>query len=214
MKALLEIDQLSYNINQKKILNSISLKVFPREFCIIEGENGSGKSTLLRIIKNHKNFPKTIRLNLKDKEIVSLDQNIEKSLFAELSVLENYMLFTNARALNKKRNRKIALSFFKKEALQFYNKLDTKVSELSGGEKQNLALNLHLQRPCKILLLDEHTSSLDPRAEKMIMSKIIRSFEKNNFSVLMVSHSPYHKKYATKVIKINNGAIQEGLIKP
>ena len=41
MKPLIEIDKLNYTINQKKILKNISLKIFPGEFYIIEGENGS-----------------------------------------------------------------------------------------------------------------------------------------------------------------------------
>ncbi len=232
-KNILEINQLSLFISSEKkfILNKISYQVKKGDFIIILGANGSGKSSLLKAINNSINgYSGSIKLDDKKinkltelqiaQNIGTITQDINSNLFNALTIKENFLIYHYA--FNKKLNQKDCESEVRKR--KFTNFLDflashnsrlvklaeQKVNTLSGGEKQTLTLALNLFHSKKILLLDEHTSALDPRTSDKIMELTINKIKQHNITCLMTTHSlDYALKYGNKIIALKNGEIKQ-----
>lgn len=189
------LDKVSYRVPSmdRNILDKISLTLDSGDFLVVLGSNGSGKSSLLsclngtarptggRIILDGKDL-KNLATEQIAKGISTLGQSAELSTYGTLTVAENC---------------KLAANFSGGDVAQFLydyhpdlpDKLKTPVSHLSGGQKQCLALALCLLRKPKVLLLDEHTSALDPRIAKEIMhmtNEVNRT--KRDITILMTTH--------------------------
>ena len=82
------------------------------------------------------------------------------------------------------------------------------VSRLSGGEKQILALILALINPPKLLLLDEHTSALDPRMADYVMDMTVSAIKEHKMVCVMVTHDLDNAvKYGNKIYALKDGKI-------
>ena len=156
----------------KSILKNISLEIKQGEFVAIVGESGKGKSTLLNIIgllekadsgkvfidgecniePNSSKAAKVLRY-----KINYLFQNF--ALIDEKNVYKNLMLSLQYVKANKKRKIQMIDSVLSKVGLEGYG--NRKVFELSGGEQQRVAIARCMLKPCKIVLADEPTGSLD-----------------------------------------------------
>jgi putative tryptophan/tyrosine transport system ATP-binding protein len=87
-------------------------------------------------------------------------------------------------------------------------KLDTEVSLLSGGERQALVLSLIFLRPPKMLLLDEHTSALDPKTSSAIMELTADLVAKHNMGCIMITHDLHMaEKFGNRVIALKEGQV-------
>lgn len=204
---LLSLTKVSLKVPSKEtpIIHDLSLDVFSGEFIILLGSNGCGKSSLLKII-NGLFFPTSGKISFqgenllelslpqRSQSIVTLTQDLNLSTFSDLSVLENCLI-----ALQ--RNKTTSISFSSKEEkkkikdhLHDYNpnlseKLGVPVSTLSGGERQTLALAMNLWNAPSLLLLDEHTSALDPHMAKKLMSITHETTRKQKITTLMATHN-------------------------
>ncbi|MFQ3306886.1 MAG: putative ABC transport system ATP-binding protein [Candidatus Midichloriaceae bacterium] len=221
MNSVLEIKNLTYVLqkNKQKILDNISLSINPGDFIVIIGHNGSGKSTFLKTINrdidcysgdilfNGKSIT-SVPNKICSKKIFKITQNLSENLFEELSVYENFLLYTNRGAGSS--------GFVDKqeciEVLNSYNisvKLDQKVLNLSGGQKQTLAIALSLLYPPDILLLDEHTSALDPKIAKKIMQITTDAISKHKMTCIMVTHNiDQALEYGSKIYSMQDGVLK------
>ena len=88
------------------------------------------------------------------------------------------------------------------------DKLDSKVGQLSGGQRQALSLLMALMNDPKILLLDEHTAALDPKSSETIMKLTDKMVRERNITTLMVTHNlQYALDYGTRLIMFHEGKI-------
>lgn len=198
------------------ILRDINFNVNHADFIVLLGSNGSGKSTLINVL--NKNLPaisgeisflgKPLR-KYKNKylaqKIVTLTQNTNDNLFAEMTVFENCLLF------DKKANRR-QFAIFRDYLGSFYGQLadhlHTPVNRLSGGERQILALALCLRSNPSLVLLDEHTSALDPKTANLIMEKTYAIISRLNVACIMATHNlNFAKSYGNRLLAIKNGQI-------
>ena len=86
------------------------------------------------------------------------------------------------------------------------HKMDTVVQSLSGGERQALALGLALKQQPDLLLLDEHTSALDPHTGEILMHLTDEAIRKSGLTALMVTHNMQHAMdYGTRVMGLKDG---------
>ena len=181
------------------------------------GSNGSGKSSLLKLIdrtyqptngdiqldnKPLKNFPNK-KLSQK---IVTLTQDYHKSLFCSLTVWENCLL------AQERHKNNFTKDYFVDYLNQYNPNLSKKFSiltnELSGGEKQALALALSVLQPPEILLLDEHTSSLDPQTAQVLMDITARVIKDKNMTCLMTTHDlDIALQYGNRILVLQHGQI-------
>ncbi|MBA2629044.1 MAG: ATP-binding cassette domain-containing protein [Rickettsiaceae bacterium] len=213
----------SFPQNAQATLKDINLKVKEGEYCIILGSNGSGKSTLLKVISgeyptdsgditlNGKNVTKH-PLHIRAKEIGSVAQDINKGTIDEMTLLENI-------SLSKMRGYSAKYKFFTNQTdeivkdikllgLDLEKHVNTRISSLSGGQRQSIASLMAMSPKPKLLLLDEHTSALDPRSKETIM-KFTDNYIKNyNITTIMITHSIIEAiNYGNRLIVMHHGVI-------
>ncbi|MBS0627890.1 MAG: ATP-binding cassette domain-containing protein [Verrucomicrobia bacterium] len=223
---LLSLTEISLKVPSKEtpILDNLSLDIFRGEFIILLGSNGCGKSSLLKVV-NGLSTPTSGSLYFKkenllqksltqrSKSIVTLTQDLNLSTFSDLTVLENCLI-----ALH--RNKLTSFSFSSKEKqkkikayLEIYNpnlaeKLAMPVSSLSGGERQTLALAMNLWISPSLLLLDEHTSALDPYMAKKLMHLTHEITERQQVTTVVATHNLDDAlTYGTRLIVMKQGKI-------
>jgi putative ABC transport system ATP-binding protein len=225
-QSLLELKEIELKFKgvEQPILNSISYSVQEGDFVIILGSNGSGKSSLLKLLdrRYETNKGKILIENKSIKHysnsyfhntVKTLTQNCPESLFEGLTVLENYLLVKQKQephllSLSTKTERQYFADYVKAFNPNLPAKLDQIVDQLSGGEKQALALALTVIYPPKILLLDEHTSALDPKSAAIIMELTHKIVKKYNITCLLTTHDlPQARQYGNRILVLKEGQI-------
>lgn len=214
MKALLQIDRVNFTLpNGQMILNQINAEIMPGEFVVLVGSNGSGKSSLIKLINQQYRLREgEIRLNDEKirkfshkklaENIITLTQFVRDSLFVDLSVFENAKLITPFKSID---DLKKYLSAFNPNLAEAVKK---PVSELSGGEQQQLAFALYMTKQPKLLLLDEHTSALDPAASEKIMQMTHDYLRRHKITCIMTTHNlDFAQRFGDRLIAMKNGCL-------
>lgn len=202
------------------ILNHIDLSIESGEFVILLGSNGSGKSSLLKLIdgvdqptRGDIQFDEMARSQygrqFKQQPIVRLTQDYQQSLFCSLTVLENCLI---ADGKNRQKRHGSTRNFFKTYLAKFNRhlpmKLDMAADLLSGGEKQALVLALKILHPPKILLLDEHTSALDPQSAERLMMLTQAAIETHQLTCVLTTHNlELALQYGSRIVVLSQGSI-------
>lgn len=207
---ILEIKNISKSFNNRTILKDFSLDVSQGEIVSIIGNSGAGKSTLLRcinalemidsgeiIINNNAISKKNLKQAKLDVGMVFQDYN----LFPNYSVLQNVTLpLTKVLKVNKPKAEIKA-----KELLSQVNLLersDAYPYQLSGGEKQRLAIARTLATNPKVICFDEPTSALDSKLVKQIF-KIIKELADLGKAILIVTHDiKFANEISNKIIEL------------
>lgn len=223
---MLTLDSVSLKLSnmERYILQSISFSINRGDCIILLGGNGSGKSSLIKLIQGiyaHSEgkliFNQKVLNHLSPEklamDIISLNQDLSTSLFYELNVLENCLVW-------ELRQKKFCLQLGQHKERTFYhvylakfhpnlaNKLETPVQLLSGGEKQALLLALCLRFPPQLLLLDEHTSALDPVQATLMMHLTHQALQTHKVTSIMTTHNLEHAlQYGNRLIAIKEGKI-------
>lgn len=211
-----------YPGNENFALKDVNIKINFRKIFYLVGENGSGKSTfinlLLRVYTPQKGEILLNGINIETYNIESY-----RKLFGV--VLQNYINYSlnvkNCIGLGNVENiddlEKVKLiaqkthsdNFIKTYKKQYYTNLgkDFYVDgiEPSGGQWQKLAISRALYSNAFILILDEPTASLDPKAEDEIF-KIVAESSKDKI-LIIVSHRMYNARLADKIILFDKGKI-------
>ncbi|EKD70374.1 MAG: hypothetical protein ACD_46C00549G0001 [uncultured bacterium] len=216
--TILQLDNLSFAFPHSKnfIISDLNFSINSGDFIVLLGSNGSGKSTLLKLI-SRQIYPTSGHIYLKNRLLTTysqkklsttlsvLTQTISDSLFMSLTIYENYLLRKNQRSFltSSKNEKKFLANYLQDFNENLITKLDCIVDQLSGGEKQALALALCLLNPPSILLLDEHTSALDPKTSVQIMQLTKNMAEKYGMTCIMTTHDlSQAKQYATKILAL------------
>ena len=221
---VLEIKDLikNYYHKEKKIevLKSLSYNFEKGKFYGIMGHSGSGKTTLFNIIGTiDKEYNGNILVNsknissLNDEDMASL-RNLEigfvfQDFFLDegLTALENVMvpMIINAN-IPKEEREVIAKKLLKEVGMEDREKHFPK--ELSGGEKQRVAMARALSNNPNILLCDEPTGNLDEETENKIFA-LLKNLSKSGKCVIVVSHSNEVKSYADVMLYLKDGKLNE-----
>ncbi len=210
---LLEFQNVSFDGDDKTILKDISLSVESGDFISLVGPSGSGKSTLLKlcsnlisptngnIIFNGKNYLDYSPVDLRK----SINYCFQTPHLFGNTVMDNIEFPYSIRKMKPDFTRINSLfDMFHMSA--DYLKKD--VQNLSGGEKQRIALIRSMLFVPKILLLDEITSSLDVD-NTLIVERVIASLNEEGTTILWVTHNPEQsRKYANRVLKLASGKIK------
>lgn len=214
----------------KTILSNINYQFESGDFIILLGNNGSGKSSLIKAINRTYNINSGKALlenkdikNFKNKvfckKVITLTQNYSESLFDSLTILENCLIAKQRQnkaflCLSDKKERIFFKAYLQNFNSTLSNNLDLVVNNLSGGEKQSFALALSVLYPPQLLLLDEHTSALDPKAAKRIMELTNQVINKYNITCLLTTHNlDIALNYGNKILVLNDGQISRDIDK-
>jgi ABC-type sulfate/molybdate transport systems ATPase subunit len=213
-KILLKVNQLTKTTEFGKVLSKVSLEINQNENVVIAGETGSGKSTLLRIIAGLEQ-PDSGTVTLNDQpvkgpadnlvpghpEIAYLSQHFELPKFLRVEqVLEYASNVTDAY-----RQRIITICKIK-------HLLARKTDQLSGGEKQRIAIARLLMTHPQVLLLDEPYSHLDTGLKATLKEVVAQISAKLGVTCVLVSHHPEDTlPWANRVIVLKKGVlVQQG----
>lgn len=204
------------NNKTKKILNNVSFKIKYGEMIAIIGKSGSGKSTLLHILSGLDNpssgkviINGKILTNLSNKENANLRNTYLgfiyqfHHLLSDFTVLENVFLPLLINNLKKKIAKKKAILMLEKLGLEKI--INHYPSEISGGEKQRVAVARALINNPSLVLADEPTGNLDLENTEIIYN-LFKEFNKiYKTTFILVTHDLYLAQKLKKIMKINNG---------
>ena len=217
MQAI-EIHKLSKRFPEVNALSNITFEAEEGEFLVIIGPNGAGKSTLLKVIAGlYKPTSGTVKV------LGSEIDRISGDLKKRISFLgENYSLYDN---LTSYQNMKFFsmlydVKDFEAKALDLANKFEAseymgrKVSQLSRGTKQKIALCRALINEPKMLVLDEPSAFLDPRITE-ILHRNLSELADNGCTILYATQRLEELyRISRKVLLLNRGkAVKFGELK-
>lgn len=216
---IVEIHNLQKSFDNGKItaLNGINLEIKRGEFVSIIGPSGSGKSTLLNmigaldkadtgsiVVSGNDLIQKNDLSEFRSREIGFIFQL--HNLIPNLSVLENVEIPMYEKKMSSSQMRKRALELL--EYVGLSDKLKRKPTELSGGERQRVAIARALANEPSIILADEPTGSLDSKTGAMILNRLKDLHEKENVTLIMVTHDMDVASLADRTIRVLDGKIQ------
>jgi putative ABC transport system ATP-binding protein len=199
-------------------LRSISLEIRKGEYTAVIGPSGSGKSTLLHIMgcldrpTSGKVFLDGVDISkLNDFELARLrGRKIGFvfqffNLYSTLTALENVELPMIIAETDKKERRKRALELLK--AVGIEKRANHLPSQLSGGERQRVAIARALANNPSFILADEPTGNLDSKSGEEILLLLKKLQEKENKTVVIVTHNQRIVEYAERIIYLRDGKI-------
>ena len=202
-------------------LKNFSLTVKRGEFIMIMGPSGCGKTTLLNVIglldkptagtyylngKKVSGFTARGKSRLRAKSIGFIFQDF--NLIPNLTVIENVALplvYSGASKTHRLVQASDTLSRFHLGEREYFYP-----SQLSGGQKQRVAIARSLVSKPEIILADEPTGNLDSRSSHIVMEELRRIHSEGN-TIIMVTHNPNLTTYATRVIHMLDGGIDEDI---
>ena len=216
--AEIELKNVSFSYNESRgVIDDISIQIGKTGMTALAGESGCGTSTLAGLITGALRCTDGI-ISVGKTRIEELDRN---SYYDNICVVTsgtyifNVSVRENFRLINKDvTDEEIYQSLRKVNMYDFISEnggLDKIINEdaenISGGQKQRLALAIRLIKPVKLYIFDEATSNIDVESEKIIMENI-RSLSKNS-SVIVISHRLENVVSADKIYYMKNGEITE-----
>lgn len=213
-KILFDFKQVSLSIDGQEILRALDFQVFRGEFLGILGASGAGKTSLLRMF-NALSSPTQGSITFRDRP-ADIDIPIIRDTVGIL--FQNPVAFQGTvkdNLLIAGRWKHGIAQLLDHELLATLHQvgldeigLDQNARDLSGGEQQRLALATTLLNKPSVLLLDEPTSSLDPKLSHSIMSLVQDLRKTLDLTVIAVSHDHLlMKQYASRVILLSRGEI-------
>ena len=214
---MLRIENVSkyykYGKNRKVILDKVNISLGRSGMVAIIGASGSGKSTLLNIIAGSLRSDEG-RVIVGDKDIQKLSEKeinyyrnkVVGYIYQDYNLIEYMSVYDNVRIGYSDNNRDYVLALLKQ--LDIYDKRDTLVMKLSGGEKQRVAIARAMINNPRILLCDEPTGALDSQNGIMVM-EILKKISENRL-VIVVSHDKdLVSRYADEIINISDGVVMQ-----
>ena len=198
-------------------ISGMSFRVDSGEFVSVMGESGAGKSTLLAVL-GAMNTPTAGKLLVDEIDIYALRNERRADFRREflgfifqsfhlvtyLTVMENVMLPLSIIKAGRKEKREMAESALACVGLQ--DKGDRLPSQISGGEKERVAIARAIVNNPPILLADEPTGNLDTQTTREIMELLCR-LNSDGMTIMMVTHSPDCAGYAERLLRISDGRI-------
>ncbi|MFV0439158.1 MAG: ABC transporter ATP-binding protein [Desulfopila sp.] len=204
---------------QESVLDSVSLKVAAGEFVVIAGSSGSGKTTLLSILSGL-DRPSGGRVILAGKDITELAEDdlayVRNELTGfvfqafhlvpSLNALENVMLPAELKkdpaAREKAEQLLVRVGLWKR-----YRNFP---QQLSGGEKQRVAICRALINNPKIVFADEPTGNLDSENSRGIIELLLDLHGEHDTTLVMATHSQEVAARADRTIHLRDGVLQDG----
>ncbi len=219
MNNLLEAKKLSkfYKEGNEEIkaVNNIDFSIKENEKIVIYGRSGSGKSTLLNLLsgldtysdgqisyKNYKYENQHRKLTQLRKESMGFVYQFHH-LLKEFTSIENVALGSMISGENKKRSLEQASDILDKFGLS--ERLNHFPSQLSGGEKQRVAMARALINKPDLIFLDEPTGNLDKDTSKEVINYLNQLTDEFKSSIIVATHDPEFRNFSDKILTMDSG---------
>lgn len=217
-KGSIEFDDVSFTYpdGDKPTLKNISFKVKPGEMVGIVGATGSGKSTLAQLIPRlYDPTEGTIKIGGKDLKTIG-----ERSLRNTVSmVLQKAILFSGTIASNLRQGKEDATNYELKRASkiaqaqefvgqypdQFEHEVEERSANFSGGQKQRLSIARGVIGQPPILILDDSTSALDAKSEKLVQEALEHDLK--DTTTVIIAEKIVSVMNADKILVLDDGKL-------
>jgi iron complex transport system ATP-binding protein len=214
---MIEINALTFSYNHKPVLSGIDFSVKAGEIVCIIGPNGSGKSTLLRCMNKI--------LKFKQGAVLIQGKNIRSIRLRDLSRQMGYVpqhetrsfAFTVFESVLMGRRPHIGWHVADQDLAVVHNTLHhlglvelrrRRVDELSGGERQRVFIARALAQEPSVMLLDEPTSSLDPRHQLEVFELITGLSREKGITIVCAIHDLHlAARFADRIVMLKKGRI-------
>lgn len=224
---ILKASQISkyYTIGERRavVLDNISLLLAPGEFTVISGASGSGKTTLLTILSGL-DKPSNGRVWLAGEDITDLDEN-------GLAPLRNRLIgfvfqaFHLVPSLTSKENIMFPAELNRdpeasEKASHLLNRVGlwerrhNRPEQLSGGEKQRVAICRALINNPRLVFADEPTGNLDSENSREVVELLLDLQREFNTTLLLATHSSEIASRADRVVSLHDGRLIDNDIRP
>ncbi len=204
MNSILSVSDLRKSYQAVEALRGVDLEVAAGEVLAICGDNGAGKSTLVKLVSG---------AELPDSGTISLDGNERHftsphdalaagiaTIYQELAIVPRMSIYQNIflgseierriaglKLLDKRQMMERSLGYLR-ELKSTLADMRTTVAELSGGQRQAVAISRALRWQARIIILDEPTASLGVRETRTVLD-LIRRLKERGTTVILVSHN-------------------------
>jgi cell division transport system ATP-binding protein len=220
---MLKFDNVDFGYSSDIIFSGLSMQMNPGEFCFLIGKSGSGKSTLLQMIYMNLfphsgvvQFDKYDSKTIKAKDLPFLRRKLG-IIFQDFKLLKDRNIYDNLALILE------VLNTPKKEIKKRINDVLTDVNlihrrnsmpdELSGGEKQKVAIARAIVNEPVLILADEPTGNLDPETSMEIIN-ILQKINARGTAVLFATHNyEIIKKVDARILKLDNGKAVRAVFK-
>ena len=212
---MLSLSNVDFSYPGQTVFNDLNLNVSKGEFVFMIGKSGSGKSTLLQLIyfnlppfSGEVQFDRFNSKTIKAEELPQLRRKLG-IIFQDFKLLNDRNIYDNLsfvlEAINtphKEIKRKVT------SVLTDVGLLHRRFSlpkELSGGEKQRIAIARSMINEPDLILADEPTGNLDPETSNEIVELLFKINSRGTAVIFATHNYEIVKKHAQKIIKIENG---------
>lgn len=209
-----------YDMGETRVhaLRGVSLQVLRGEFVAIMGASGSGKSTLMNLIgcldkpsegiylledTNVAELSRVELARIRNKKIGFVFQGF--NLLSRTTALENVELPLIYAGVGARERRRRSLEALTRVGLG--DRADHVPSQLSGGQQQRVAIARSLVNTPSLVLADEPTGNLDSRTSIEIMQIFQEMNEREDLTIVLVTHEPDIAKYAKRIITFRDGHV-------
>ena len=215
---MLEVEQIHKSYGTNKVLRGVDFKMKEGERIAIMGPSGSGKSTLLNCIgRIDKPDSGNIRFDgddiskLSEEDLCKLRRSKISTIFQffhllpTLTARENIEFPMLLESIGTKdRERKIDELL---DAVKIAHRANAFPNELSGGEKQRVAIARSLSMQPKLILADEPTGNLDSKNTDTVLDLIENLSKDHGIAMLLVTHNEHVTKICDRTIIMNDGLV-------
>lgn len=212
MDKIFEVKNLSYQVGETKILKDINLEIEQGKYLTVVGPSGSGKSTFMRILASMISAT-TGEVLFHGKDIATFEpieyrQRVsyafqQPTLFGK-TVRDNLAFPFEVR--KQEFDEAKVIKYLEMVNLS-QDYIDKSVNDVSGGEKQRIALLRNLLFQPEVLITDEVTAGLDTE-NKAIVHKMLNEFNERGLTILRVTHDESEIEASADKITIKNGVLQ------
>ena len=196
----------SVNIYDKNLLNNVHMSFKKGDIVGIKGESGTGKSTLVKLIPKFRSVDGIYINDIPIEKIKNVEYLKNISYYSQNTPIISDTIYNNLNFGRKPVQKSVYenLKFLSK-----FNNLDEMIIEnganLSGGDKQRIALSRYFVENAKIVILDEPTSSLDKETETEIMTAVL---ENNKDKIIfIISHNNDIMNYCNYIVEVKNKTV-------
>jgi putative ABC transport system ATP-binding protein len=224
--SILHMNDVTKSFGSKEVrinaVDNINLQIAAGELCVLAGRSGSGKTTLLNLAglidqpsSGEIYFNGVATSDMSDVERAQIRLQDISFIFQDFGLLPFLQVRENIayKLMLQGYDRKFIQDSVEKVAARFgiESKLTSYPSQLSGGQQQRASIARAIASKTQLLIADELTANLDEENSVKVMTLLKEAQLSSKMAIIIATHDPLVKSYASKLYEIRDGRITESV---